>query len=181
MKKLMVIGCLLLVFGGLSAQNRNIEPMSSDLAASLFRFEPKISTGETSGVTVMSLGSPVFITGTTIGNSILKDSIPFNNTNVKIFLDSLVSGTAIDTTIKKNRTITKYSFTPSVNRWNVTDSSYNARYFLTIDVFQVVTNTPDKVIQKQVAELDAEIEIDQKRIQDKIRARDAARALKSKN
>ena len=162
MKKLLIISCWLLVVGGLFGQ------INSD--GSVMGIMSSVATR---GYYVNTI--PTFL------NNIGLDSIPFNNTNIKINLDSLISGKAVDTTIRKNRTITKYSFTPSVNYWNVTDSCYNARYFFTVDVFQVVTDSPNKVLEKQVADLDAEIVIDQRRIQDKIRARDAAVKLKTKN
>lgn len=111
----------------------------------------------------------------------IKETISLSNTGIKIFLDSLNVGVSVDTTIKKGRRLTKYSFTPSVNTWSQTDTSYQRRYFLTIDVTQILTDNADDIITKNVVILDREIEEDTRRIQDKIRARNQALKLKSKN
>jgi hypothetical protein len=115
-------------------------------------------------------------TTTTTGTT----GIDYNNTRVRIFLDSLFNGVAVDTTIVRNNTITSYSFTPQINFWDKTDTCYSARYFLTIDVRQEVTPRPRQLLEKRVAEMDKEIEDKNQEIQRKIKARDAALQL-SKN
>lgn len=110
----------------------------------------------------------------------LNTGIEYNNTRIRIFLDSLISGVAVDTTIVRNSTVTTYSFTPQINFWDKTDTCYSARYFITIDVRQEVTPRPRQLLEKRVAEMDKEIEDKNKEIQRKIKARNDALQL-SKN
>ena len=108
------------------------------------------------------------------------NSIDYNNTRIRISLDSLISGVAVDTTIVRNNTVTTYSFTPQINFWDKTDTCYSARYFITVDVRQEVTPRPRQLLEKRVAEMDKEIEGKNTEIQRKIKARNDALQL-SKN
>lgn len=92
-----------------------------------------------------------------------KKGIKANRTNIKILLDDLVSGETVDTTILKGATITTYSFTPQINKWDVTDTCYSARYFLTIDVRQEITPYTKEILEKKVAEMDTQIAEEEKR------------------
>jgi hypothetical protein len=120
------------------------------------------------------------LAATSVNSLIGTTGIDYNNTRVRIFLDSLFNGVAVDTTIVRNNTITSYSFTPQINFWDKTDTCYSARYFLTIDVRQEVTPRPRQLLEKKVAEMDKEIEDKNEEIQRKIKARNAALQL-SKN
>lgn len=168
MKKIFIIGFCLLVSGFVMSQS-----------LSTVKTKPKI-TKVVKAKTVKAKVKPVAIKAL-LGDSIVKEKIALNTTEIKIYLDSLTAGTMVDTTIKKGRRLTKYSFTPSVNTWAQTDTSYQRRYFLTIDVSQILTDKPDDVIDKNVLILNKEILEDQKRIQDKIRARNEALKLKGTN
>jgi hypothetical protein len=106
--------------------------------------------------------------------------IDYNNTRIRILLDSLVSGVTVDTTILRNNTVTTYSFTPQINFWDKTDTCYSARYFITVDVRQEITPRTKELLQKRVADMDKDIQSEQEQIQRKIKARDAALQL-SKN
>lgn len=108
------------------------------------------------------------------------NAIDYNNTRIRIFLDSLISGVAVDTTIARNNTVTTYSFTPQINFWDKTDTCYSARYFFTIDVRQEVTPKAKELLQKRVAEMDKTIQEDNEKLQRKIKARNDALQL-SKN
>ena len=167
MKKIFIIGFCLLVSGFVMSQS-----------LSTVKTKPKI-TKVVKAKTVKAKVKPVAIKAL-LGDTI-KEVIALNNTGIKIFLDSLTAGSIVDTTIKKGRRLTKYSFTPSVNTWAQTDTSYRRRYFLTIDVNEILTDKPDDVIDKNVLILNKEILEDQQRIQDKIRARNQALKLKGTN
>jgi hypothetical protein len=110
----------------------------------------------------------------------LNTGIDYNNTRVRIFLDSLISGVAVDTTIVRNNTVTTYSFTPQINFWDKTDTCYSARYFITVDLRQEIAPRAKELLQKRVAEMDKTIQEDNEKLQRKIKARNDALQL-SKN
>ena len=86
-----------------------------------------------------------------------KTTISLNNTNIKIALDELLNEVTIDTIIVKNGTVTTYSFKPQINKWDITDTCYSARYFLTIDVRQEITPNTKNILSEKIKLLNDEI------------------------